>query len=125
MLLSMLLAVALKFGTVTEPIVAIGVHDVRLIDVPLDATRGMTKTRVGELDVYYRLPAKDEPNIDVIVAAHGRLLRLAEPLRFDGTEPPQITLVTGDVIRLESSSSNKRLALFINLRGEPRATYVD
>jgi hypothetical protein len=125
MLLSLLLAVSLQFGTVSDPIVAIGVHDVRLIDVPLDTTNGMTKTRVGELDVYYRLPAKDEPTIDVIVAAHGRLLRLAEPLRFDGIEPPQIMLVTGDVIRLEFSSNNKRLELFIDLRGEPRATYVD
>ena len=125
MLLSTLLAVSLQFGSVREPIVAIEVHDVRLVDVPLDATSGMTKTRVGDSDVYYRLPSKDAPNIDVIVAAHGRLLRLVEPPRFEGTQPPLVVLVTGDVIHLELSSSEKRLALFIDLRGEPRATYVE
>ncbi|MEA2572442.1 MAG: hypothetical protein QOI24_4443 [Acidobacteriota bacterium] len=129
MLLPILLAVSLKFGTVSEPIVAVGVHDVRLVDVTLVATNGMTKTRVGEYDVYFRLPAEAEPTFDVIVAAHGRLLRLGEPLRFEGTEPPQISLVRGDVFRFELSYKHdlveKRLALFIDLRGEPRGTYVD
>ena len=111
----------------------------KLVDVPRDATSGMKKTQLGEFAVYYRLakPAEsDETTIDVIVAAHDRFLRIAEPLPLEGSDQlaaPRIALAVSDsnnpVILLELSTTEhfieRRLALLIDLRGEPRATSIE
>ncbi|MCU1227856.1 MAG: hypothetical protein JWO97_740 [Acidobacteria bacterium] len=132
MLLSMLLAVSLKFGTVPEPISGVGIKDVKLADVMIDAVNGMVKTTVGEFDVYYRptpIPERGVTTIDIIVAAHGRVLQIAEPLTVNGIGSPQprIGFATRDTNTpiLSFELVERRMALLFDLRGEPHATYVE
>jgi hypothetical protein len=139
LLLPVLLAVSLQFGSVSEPLVDVDIDHVNLVDVLKDATSGMTKTRLGEFVVYYRfspVPERDQTTIDVIVEAHGHFLRLAQPLQFEESgqlSPPRIALAVTDinapVISFELTATDKlverRLVLMIDLRAAPRATTIE
>ncbi|MCU1227373.1 MAG: hypothetical protein JWO97_257, partial [Acidobacteria bacterium] len=136
MLIAMLLAATLQFGTVKRPVFVIDVDHPKLEEVAASATAGMTKTRVGNADVYVHVPpnADDEnATIDVVVAARGRLRAVHVPFYGNcAPRPPRVSLATDDpnvpIIRVDVNSPQDVVAVdqtvLLDLRGEPMATSV-
>jgi hypothetical protein len=136
MLIAMLLAATLRFGTVKEPVFVIDVDHPKLEEVAASASAGMTKTHVGNADVYVRVPpnADDEnATIDVVVAARGRFRAVHVPFYGNcAPRPPRVSLATDDpnvpIIRVDVNSPQDVVevdqTVLLDLRGEPMATSV-